>query len=410
MNNMSAEKNVPAIRFEGFSGAWESCVLGDLGTVAMNKRVFKDQTSINGDVPFFKIGTFGNEPDAFITRKLFDEYKLKFPFPVKGDLLISASGSIGRIVEYLGEDQYFQDSNIVWLKHNGNVENSFLKVFYSIVKWSGLEGSTIKRLYNSNILETAISIPKPEEQTKVGHYFQQLDTLIAQHQQKHDKLLNLKKALLEKMFPKQGKTESEIQFIGFSVEWEQKALGILAHVVDPHPSHRAPNAVSQGVPFIGIGDISEDGKVDFSNVRIVSARIYDEHSKRYAINEGDFAYGRVASIGKIIDLSKNALSKYTYSPTMALVKPISVNPAYLKSYLKTEAFKDCVDNKTTGSTRKSLGVEAFRNLPVFYPNNNEQQKKIGDLFKQFDTLIAQHKTQIKKLGHIKQACLDKMFV
>ncbi len=189
---MGAESKVPAVRFLGFGGEWEENVLGDLGAVAMNKRIFKDQTSDKGDIPFFKIGTFGSQPDAFISRELFYEYKSKYSFPAKGDLLVSASGSIGRVVEYLGEDQYFQDSNIVWLKHEGKVENSFLKVFYSIVKWSGLEGSTIKRLYNKNILETPISLPKPEEQTKIGNYFQQLDTLIAQHQQKHDKLLNLK--------------------------------------------------------------------------------------------------------------------------------------------------------------------------------------------------------------------------
>ena len=97
---------VPQIRFKGFGGDWEEKTLRALGRVAMNKRVFKHQTSETGDVPFFKIGTFGKEPDSFISRKLFDEYKSKFPYPLKGDLLISASGSIGRIVEYSGKDEY----------------------------------------------------------------------------------------------------------------------------------------------------------------------------------------------------------------------------------------------------------------------------------------------------------------
>lgn len=190
----------PEIRFKGFSGEWQEKVLGDIGSVVMNKRIFKDQTSDNGDIPFFKIGTFGGQADAFISRGLFEEYKSKFPYPEKGDLLISASGSIGRTVEYLGEDQYFQDSNIVWLKHECEVKNSFLKVFYSIVKWSGLEGSTIKRLYNKNILETAISLPKIDEQTKIGKLFKNLDTLINQHQAQLKKLNNIKQACLEKMF------------------------------------------------------------------------------------------------------------------------------------------------------------------------------------------------------------------
>ncbi|MDF9401646.1 restriction endonuclease subunit S [Vibrio sp. 1180_3] len=216
---MNLDKKVPEIRFKGFSGEWENLTLGDLGSVAMNKRIFKHQTSGSGEVPFFKIGTFGKQPDAFISMALFKEYKAKYPYPVTGDLLLSASGSIGRVVEYKGEEQYFQDSNIVWLKHDGRIDNSFLKVFYSMVQWSGLEGSTIKRLYNKNILDTEINTPERPEQTAIGTYFQKLDGLINQHQQKHDKLSSLKKAMLEKMFPKQGETVPEIRFKGFSGEW-----------------------------------------------------------------------------------------------------------------------------------------------------------------------------------------------
>ena len=190
----------PKVRFAGFDGDWKRKPLGSLGSVAMNKRVFREQTSDVGDVPFFKIGTFGGLPDAFISRELFDEYKAKYPFPEAGDLLISASGSIGRVVEYNGANQYYQDSNIVWLKHDGKIDNSFLKVFYSRVKWSGLEGSTIKRLYNKNILETLISFPSSKEQTKIGKLFKHTDTLINQHQSQIDKLNNIKQACLAQMF------------------------------------------------------------------------------------------------------------------------------------------------------------------------------------------------------------------
>ncbi|EKN5070556.1 restriction endonuclease subunit S [Yersinia enterocolitica] len=192
--------SIPEIRFKGFSGEWKKLTLGDLGSVAMNKRIFKHQTTIIGEIPFFKIGTFGKQADAFISKTLFDEYKAKYPYPVAGDLLLSASGSIGRVVEYKGEEQYFQDSNIVWLKHDGKIDNAFLKVFYSMVKWSGLEGSTIQRLYNKNILDTEISTPERHEQTAIGNYFQKLDALINQHQQQITKLNNIKQACLCKMF------------------------------------------------------------------------------------------------------------------------------------------------------------------------------------------------------------------
>ena len=147
----------------------------------MCKRIFKEQTSDEGEVPFYKIGTFGGVPDAFISRKLFDEYKTKYPYPNKGDILISASGSIGRTVEVTGKDEYFQDSNIVWLKHGDEIDNNFLKVLYNVVEWS-CEGSTIKRLYNDNFLKTNFMLPKIDEQIKLGAYFSSLDHLITLHQ------------------------------------------------------------------------------------------------------------------------------------------------------------------------------------------------------------------------------------
>ncbi len=188
---------VPGIRFAGFTDAWEQRKFGDLGSVAMCKRIFKEQTTTTGEIPFYKIGTFGGEPDAFISRELFEEYKAKFSYPEVGDMLISASGTIGRTVEYTGKDEYFQDSNIVWFKHDDRVDNSFLRCLYSIVEWSGIEGSTIKRLYNDNFLKTEFMLPCVEEQKKVGSFFSRLDTLITLHQRKLEIEQQKKKALMQ---------------------------------------------------------------------------------------------------------------------------------------------------------------------------------------------------------------------
>ena len=193
-------EDVPEIRFAGFTDPWEQRKLGELGSVSMNRRIFKEQTTATGDVPFYKIGTFGGIADAFISRNLFEEYKSKYPYPKIGDILISASGSIGRTVEYTGKDEYFQDSNIVWLNHDDRLDNTFLKAFYTIVKWSGIEGSTIKRLYNDNILNTEIELPSVDEQQMIGKFFYKLDNLITLHQRKLEKLQHIKKACLEKMF------------------------------------------------------------------------------------------------------------------------------------------------------------------------------------------------------------------
>lgn len=193
-------EKVPEVRFDSFVEEWEQRKLGDIGSVAMNRRIFKEQTSDKGEIPFFKIGTFGGTPDAFISRDIFEEYKSKYPYPEIGDILISASGSIGRTVEYTGKDEYFQDSNIVWVRHEGRIDNKFLKQFYSIVKWKGLEGSTIKRLYNKNILDTTINLPSLPEQDKIGTFFDKLDNAIALHHRKVSDYQKLKDALLKQMF------------------------------------------------------------------------------------------------------------------------------------------------------------------------------------------------------------------
>lgn len=192
--------NVPEIRFKGFTEAWEQRKFSDVGCVSMCKRIFKTQTTDIGEVPFFKIGTFGKTADSYITKKLFNEYKAKFSYPEKGDILISASGSIGRIVEFSGKDEYFQDSNIVWLKHNKEISNEFLKQLYQIVKWYGIEGTTIQRLYNSNILNTEFKMPSIDEQNKISSLLNCIDNLITLHQRKLEQLKNVKKSLIEKMF------------------------------------------------------------------------------------------------------------------------------------------------------------------------------------------------------------------
>ena len=199
--SVKVSMNVPKRRFKGFTEEWEQRKFGDVGSVSMCKRIFKDETNDDGDIPFFKIGTFGGEPDAYISRELFEDYKAKYPYPQNGDILLSASGTIGRMVEYTGEEAYFQDSNIVWLNHDQSLDNRFLKVLYQNVKWDGIEGSTIQRLYNDNFLKTKFMMPSVEEQEKIGAYFASLDNLIALCQRKLEKLQSLKKAYLSEMFP-----------------------------------------------------------------------------------------------------------------------------------------------------------------------------------------------------------------
>ncbi len=151
---------------EGKEGV-EMKTLGEIGDVCMCKRIMKDQTSDKGDVPFYKIGTFGAKADAYISRELFEEYKSKYSYTALGEILISASGTIGRAIVFDGMDSYFQDSNIVWIANNEKiVTNRYLYYFYQIADWK-TDGGTIKRLYNYNLKNTSIPVPSLSEQQRI---------------------------------------------------------------------------------------------------------------------------------------------------------------------------------------------------------------------------------------------------
>ena len=142
--------------------------LGRIGEIQMCKRILKEQTSHIGDVPFYKIGTFGKDADSFISKKLFDDYKKKYNYPKKGEILLSASGTIGKCVIFDGEDAYFQDSNIVWLSHNEKVVlNKYLYYFYQVVDWNPSRGGTISRLYNYNLENMKIMLPSIDIQKEI---------------------------------------------------------------------------------------------------------------------------------------------------------------------------------------------------------------------------------------------------
>ena len=150
----------------------------DIGQVKMCKRILKSQTNTEGGVPFYKIGTFGKEPDAYITKEIFDEYVKKYSYPKKGDILISCSGTIGRTVIFDGEPAYFQDSNIVWLEHSEEkILNEYLKYCYKMSPWKIATGGTIARLYNDNILKASIPLPDVAEQRKIINILSRLEKI-----------------------------------------------------------------------------------------------------------------------------------------------------------------------------------------------------------------------------------------
>lgn len=184
---------------------WDKKTLGELGKVCMCKRIMKHQTSPEGDIPFYKIGTFGKSPNAFIDNETYISFKEKYSFPKVGDILISASGTIGRRVIYDGEPAYFQDSNIVWIDNTEDlVSNDYLYHFYGVCNWNPSKGATISRLYNADLRRIEISFPNIKTQKllveKMVALQNNFEAIQLSYEVKLKNLTELKKSILQKAF------------------------------------------------------------------------------------------------------------------------------------------------------------------------------------------------------------------
>ena len=390
--NKKEVKKAPALRFKGFTNDWEQRKLGDYGSVAMNKRIFKNQTNTNSGVPFYKIGTFGKKADAFISKKLFEEYRKKYPYPKKGDLLISASGSIGRVIEYTGQQAYYQDSNIVWLNHNDNLENIYLKAYYQIIHWSGIEGSTIKRLYNKNILNTKIYVPIKDEQFKVGTIIDQIEKLITLQQRKLRLLKLLKKATQQNIF---ASTEClpKLKYRNLTEKWQLYRLKDVAKIT----MGQSPN--SKNYTQNPIDHILVQGNADIRN-GYVFPRIWTTEITKIA-NKGDIILCVRAPAGDVGRTKFNVV----IGRGVAAIKGNDFIFQQLQFMKSSGYWKKYI----SGSTFESINSNDIKNAKIFCPSQLEQ-KNISSLLDDIDTSIQIQQKNILDFKYIKQFLLQNMFI
>lgn len=340
----------------------------------MCKRVFKEQTTPVGEIPFYKIGTFGAEPDAFISRELFEEYKSNFLYPNVGDMLISASGTIGRTVEYSGEEAYFQDSNIVWFKHDDRIDNSFLRCIYNIVKWNGIEGSTIKRLYNDNFFKTEFYMPTAGEQAKIGAYFRSLDHLITLHQR-------------------------QLKYMWLTWEtksWEQRKFSELVTIErggSPRPIDKFITNDENGLNWVKIGDAPEQGNY----ITQTAEKIRPEGlSKTREVHPGDLILSNSMSFGRPYIMAIDGCIHDGWLAIRDTKKNFDLK--FLCTLLGTDGMLNQYKAMAAGSTVNNLNKELVGGTSVAFPMMKEQIK-IGDYFTTIDHLITLH--QRKKNIHLK---------
>lgn len=198
-------ETIPRQRFPEFQNSkeWKVKKLGDLCDVLMCKRIFAEDTNDSAGVPFFKIGTLGGIPDAFISRELFEEYRSKYNYPRKGEVLVTCSGTVGKCLAFDGQDAYYQDSNIVWIDNPTlEISNEFLLNLVQAIDWSHLSATTITRIYGSDLRDISLTFPtSSHEQLKISKCLSSIDGLIFEESRRCDRLKEHKQGLLQQLIP-----------------------------------------------------------------------------------------------------------------------------------------------------------------------------------------------------------------
>lgn len=376
----------PKIRFKGFTKDWEQRRFGEITELKSASRVHKDEWTSNG-VPFYRSSDVmtainGTENEkAFISEELYEKLSKVSGKLEEGDILVTGGGSVGN--PYIVPDNkplYTKDADLLWIKNKGKFHPYFLYEFFFSPTFRNYLGSishvgTIAHYTITQLSDTPIGLPIFEEQKEVGEYFQSLDRLITLHQRKCEQTKKMKKYMLQKMFPQNGAKVPEIRFDGFTYDWEQRKLGEILEYEQPGPyivdstdydnSYSTP-VLTAGQSFI-LGYTNETAgikKATPDNPVI----IFDDFttSSHYV----DFSFKVKSSAMKFLTLKNDTDDIYC-------INNVLENIDYIPA------------------SHERHWISIFTNFDVRVPSSREEQKSIGDYFRNLDTLIALHQRQHK---------------
>ncbi|GAB0051700.1 hypothetical protein YGH009_05050 [Helicobacter pylori] len=371
---------------------WQRVRLGDIGKPCMCKRVMKHQTTRYGEIPFYKIGTFGNTADAFISKKLFLEYQTKYSFPKKGDILISASGTIGRAVIYDGKPAYFQDSNIVWIDNDETlVKNDFLFYAYSNVKWN-TEHTTILRLYNDNFKNTLIPLPPLNEQIAIADILSALDNYLHALNSLILKKESVKKALSFELLSQRKRLK------GFSQAWQKVRLGTYKYRRGsfPQPYGNPQWYSDNGMPFVQVYDVGENFKLTQKTKQKIS-KIAQPMS--VFVPKNSVIITLQGTIGRV------ALTQYDcYCDRTILIFDNNTLNDVNKYFFVLSLFTKFEEEKrkADGSIIKTITKQTLKDFEILLPPLNEQIA-IANILSALDKEIASLKNKKRQFENIKKA-------
>lgn len=417
---MGKKLKKPAIRFKGFTDDWEQRKLKEIADKVSEKNKNNEFSE-----PFTNSAEQGiiSQKDYF-DREIVNNENLDSYYIVRNDDFIynpriSVMAPVGPINRNrLGRNGVMSPLYTVFRTHD--IDNLYLEFYFKTTKWhrfmksNGDSGARFDRftISSTQFMEMPIPYPMLDEQRKIGEYFDSLDNLITLHQRKYEKLLNVKKSMLEKMFPQNGSKVPEIRFSGFADDWEQRKLSELAtmHARIGWQNLRTSEFLDSGDYMLITGTDFEDGAINYDTCHYVEKERYDQDS-HIQIRNGSILITKDGTLGKVAYVQGLSMPATLNAGVfnVEIRDENTTDEKYLFQFLKAPFLMDYVSKKATGGTIKHLNQNILVDFPVSMPSLDEQ-KKIGQYFCRLDHLITLHQRKLEKLQNVKKSCLEKMFV
>lgn len=423
---------VPKIRFKGFEEEWEEMPMRRLLTFKNGYNASKRQYG-RGEKFINVLDIIRNDfitYDNIIGRVSISPKEFAKNEVVFGDILFQRSSEtleeVGQANVYLDKGRPATFGGFVirgkpLIEFDPEFFNGMLKTAKPRREITSRSGGSTRYNIGQESLEAAqVTIaPAITEQTQIGGYFRELDRLIRLQQRKHDKLVTLKKAMLQKMFPQPGATTPEIRFKGFSGAWVEKKLGDSTTNVANNTLSRANLNYRSGLARnVHYGDIlvrfGEVLDAQSDGVPFVSDDAVARKLKSSNLENGDVVMADAAedeTVGKCTEV-QNVGDQIVVAGlhTIALRPLTRFAPFYLGYYLNSDAFHVQLLPIMQGTKVLSISKTAIKQTALYFPTDEAEQQKIGHYFRTLDELITQHALHLQKLKQIKSACLEKMFV
>ena len=409
----------PKIRFKGFTDPWEQRKFNELVIIERGGSPRPIDKFITNDVNGLNWVKIGDAPQQgnYITKtaeKIIPEGLSKTREVHPGDLILSNSMSFGKPY-IMAINGCIHDGWLLIRDTNKVFDLKFLCQMLGteqmLSQYKALAaGSTVNNLNKELVGNTNVTVPNIKEQQQIGEYFSNLDSLITLHQRKYNKLLNVKKSMLEKMFPKNGSNIPEIRFKGFTDPWEQRKLGELVdRVVRKNINNESTLPLTISAQY-GLVD-----QITYFNNRVASRDV----SNYYLVLNGEFAYNKSTSDGypfgavKRLDLYEKGVLSTLYI-VFAPKKEQQIDSDYLTVFFDTDRWHKGVAERAAEGARNhgllNISAENFFDIDLSVPKDIVEQKQIGAFICQLDNLITLHQRELEKLQNIKKSMLEKMFV